>query len=59
MDYKLSHDAKLDLARIYWRGFQEFGESQADRYYKQLTNRFLDIANTPLKYQAVDSIRNG
>lgn len=49
----------MDLARIYWRGVENFGESQADRYYAALLHRFEDIAESPYKYQAVDHIRNG
>jgi toxin ParE1/3/4 len=57
LNYRLSEEAKMDLARIYWRGYQEFGERQADRYYEALTKRFTEIAEEPLKYQAVDYIR--
>ena len=57
MPYKLSNDAKMDLARIYWRGVEEFGELQADRYYETLIQRFSDIAEAPYKYQSVDHIR--
>lgn len=32
--YKLTNEAKIDLARIYWRGVEEFGEVQAERYYE-------------------------
>lgn len=56
--FKLSNEAKMDLARIYWRGVKEFGEFQADRYYKALIQRFGDIAEAPYKYQAVDHIRD-
>lgn len=57
MQYKLSREAKMDLARIYWRGVEEFGELQAIRYYEALIRRFGDIAEAPYKYQAVDHIR--
>jgi toxin ParE1/3/4 len=59
MRYKLSNEAKMDLARIYWRGVEEFGELQADRYYEALFQRFDDIAEAPYEYQAVDHIREG
>ena len=49
----------MDLARIYWRGVEEFGELQADRYYEALFQRLDDIAKAPHKYQAVDHIREG
>ncbi len=56
MPYKLSNEAKMDLARIYWRGVEDFGELQADRYYEALIQRFGDIAEAPYKYQSVDHI---
>lgn len=59
MQYKISVDAKLDLARIYWRGVGVFGESQAQRYYEILIQRFDDIAENPYQYQSVDHIREG
>ena len=59
MPYKLSNEAKMDLARIYWRGVEEFGELQAGCYYEALIQRFGDIAEAPYKYQSVDHIREG
>ena len=49
----------MDLARIYWRGVEEFGEQQAEAYYEAFFRRFNDIADSPFKYQAVDHIREG
>jgi len=40
MRYKLSNEAKMDLAHIYWRGVEEFGARQAERYYETLIQRF-------------------
>ena len=57
--YKLSNDAKMDLAYIYWRGVNEFGEVQADIYLQSLLSRFEEIAEAPSQYQAVDHIREG
>lgn len=57
--YKLTNEAKMDLARIYWRGVEEFGEVQAERYYEAFFCRFDEIAESPFKYQAVDHIREG
>lgn len=57
--YKLSQEAKLDMARIYWRGVEEFGERQAVRYYEALIQRFEVIAEAPYMYPAVDHIREG
>ena len=45
--YKLSEDAKEDLRRIYRYGVLTFGESQADRYYDALFERFAQIAYEP------------
>lgn len=59
MRYKLSNEAKMDLAQIYWHGVEEFGEHQADRYYEALIQRFGEIAESPYKYQTVDHIREG
>ncbi|PWK53300.1 type II toxin-antitoxin system RelE/ParE family toxin [Pleionea mediterranea] len=59
MQCKISHEAKMDLARIYWHGEKEFGELQATRYFDTLIQRFNDIAESPYKYQAVDHIRDG
>lgn len=57
--YRLSSDAKMDLARIYWRGVGAFGELQAERYYEAFFRRFDEIAESPFKYQAVDHVREG
>lgn len=57
--YRLSHEAKMDLARIYWRGREEYTEEQADRFYYAFFQRFEEIAETPFKYQAVDHIEQG
>jgi toxin ParE1/3/4 len=59
MPYKLSKNARLDLARIYWRGQREFGERRAEQYYTALLQRFREIAESPYKYLAVDHIRKG
>jgi toxin ParE1/3/4 len=59
MRYRLSHEARMDLARIYWRGVDEFGEQQAERYYQALVARFEKITSAPLVYPAVYNIREG
>ena len=58
-NYRINEDAKADLQRIYRRGVLEFGEAQADRYFDALFDRFEEIAEQPLQYQAVDDIREG
>ena len=57
--YRVREAAKGDLKRIYRRGIIEFGETQADRYFDELFERFDQIANQPFLYPAVDSIRAG
>ena len=57
--YRLSSDAKADLKRIYRRGLREHGEVQADKYYNAFFDRFEQLAQQPLLYQAVDDIREG
>ena len=57
--YRLTENAKADLERIYRRGLREYGEVQADKYYKTLFERFEQLAEQPLLYQAVDDIRPG
>ena len=58
-NYRLSENAKADLTRIYRRGLREYGEAQADKYYESLFERFEQLAEQPLLYQAVDNIRLG
>ena len=58
-NYRLSENAKADLTRIYRRGLREYGEAQADKYYESFFERFEQLAEQPLLYQAVDDIRPG
>ncbi|MCH9693306.1 MAG: type II toxin-antitoxin system RelE/ParE family toxin [Gammaproteobacteria bacterium] len=57
--YKLSEDAKADLIRIHQHGIRRFGEAQGDKYYYALVDRFEQLAEQPLLYQAVDEFRKG
>jgi toxin ParE1/3/4 len=57
--YRLSENAKADLTRIYRRGLREYGEAQADKYYQAFFERFEQLAEQPLLYQAVDDILPG
>lgn len=57
--YKLSAEARDDITEIYFHGLREFGETQADRYYGELFEKFQEIADHPLLYQAVDHVRPG
>ena len=58
-NYRLSENAKADLTRIYRRGLREYGEAQADKYYESFFERFEQLAEQPLLYQAIDDIRPG
>ena len=57
--YRLANAARADLAQIYRRGLREFGEAQADAYFRALFVRFEELAKRPLLYPAVDDIRPG
>ena len=59
MTYKLSNAAKRDVARIYWRGVEIFGEEQAVRYFEALIQRFERIAQAPRLYPSVEYIQEG
>ena len=59
MTYKLSHEAKRDVARIYWRGVEAFGEEQAVRSFEALIQRFESIAQASYLYPAVEHIQVG
>lgn len=58
-NYRISELAKADLQRIYRRGVLEFGDAQADRYFDAFFERFDELAERPMQYQAVDDIREG
>ena len=57
--YKLNDMAKMDLARIYWRGRRDYTEAQADQYYAAFIERFEALAEAPYSYPVVDHIREG
>ena len=57
--YKLSEDAKADLIRIHQHGIRRYGEAQGDKYYYALFDRFEQLAEQPLLYQAVDEYGKG
>ena len=58
-NYRLTENAKADLTRIYRRGLREYGEAQADKYYQAFFERFEQLSEKPLHYQAVDDILPG
>ena len=57
--YKLNEDAVEDFERLFDYGIDIFGLEQAKHYADGLRHRFLEIAKTPLLWQAVDHIRAG
>jgi len=59
MGYRLSNEAKADLARIYWHGVDRFGELKASQYLDALIRRFGEIGDSALAFPAVDHIRAG
>lgn len=59
MPYSLTREAEDDLTHIYGRGFTEFGEAQADKYYNALFNRFEELAENPYSYPAIDHVLKG
>ena len=58
-NYKITADAKADLKRIYIRGIENWGETQADQYYNDFFDRFEQLVEQPYLYQSVDFIRDG
>jgi toxin ParE1/3/4 len=58
-NYKLSQEAEADLARIYRRGFEEFGEKRADQYFRDFFERFELLAEQPKMYPAADDVAKG
>jgi len=56
---KITVKAQSDLDNIYFNGYRAWGASQADSYYDVLIQRFDELTEHPLLYQAVDNIRTG
>ena len=57
--YKLSKAAEADLIRIHHYGVRNYGEVQAERYFRTFFDRFEELATQPYLYPAVDYIREG
>ena len=57
--YRLSDKADEDLSRLYEYGIIHYGQERADRYYSGLIERFEELTENPLLWQAVDHIRPG
>jgi len=47
MKYRLSKDAERDIVDSYVYSFQQFGETQAERYHQTLTACFAALASNP------------
>ncbi len=46
-EYRLSDEAEHDVAEMYRRGFWQFGERQADKFYNQLFDSLELLASFP------------
>ncbi|MEM7728666.1 MAG: type II toxin-antitoxin system RelE/ParE family toxin [Pseudomonadota bacterium] len=57
--YKLEAEATRDLDTIWRYGAKTFGEAQADLYFMAFFDHFQILADRPLAYPAVDTIRKG
>jgi len=57
--YRLSKAAEADLMGIALFGEENFGVARSDRYRDQLKQRFLTLAEHPLRYPTVNHIRKG
>ncbi len=55
-EYRLSDDAEDDVAEMYRRGFWEFGEYQADKFYNQLFDTLELLASFPLSGRSAEDI---
>ncbi len=59
VSYCLTDAALADLDRLYEYGILAFGLTQANKYYDGLVSYFQTIADSPLSYSQVDTIRAG
>jgi len=58
-ELRLAPAAEQDLINIALYGMEQFGIEQSEQYRDQLKQRFLELAETPLMYPAVDDLREG
>ncbi len=59
MNYKLSKEADEDLDHLFDYGINQFGLKKALSYVEGMKQRFSELTENPLLWQAVDSIRAG
>lgn len=57
--YRLSNQAKEDLIRIHHYGVENFGISQADKYFEAFFVYFDLIAKQPFSFESIDYIKKG
>lgn len=57
--YKLSLEAEYDLIRIYQFGVENFGHTQAEKYFNTFFEYFEIIADNPYSFESVDFIKHG
>ncbi|MEZ5020397.1 MAG: type II toxin-antitoxin system RelE/ParE family toxin [Bacteroidales bacterium] len=57
--YRLSNEAKEDLIRTHHYGVENFGMSQADKYFDAFFEYFEIIAQRPFSFESVDYIKTG
>lgn len=55
-EYRLSDEAEHDVAEMYRRGFWQFGERQADKFYNQLFDSLELLASFPYSGKPADDI---
>jgi len=55
-EYRLSPDAEQDVGEMYRRGFWQFGERQADKFYNQLFDSLELLASFPKSGRSADDI---
>lgn len=58
-NYRISPEAEADLYRIWLYGLETWGLDAADSYYHGFFEEFEAIGREPLRFQAVDEIREG
>jgi toxin ParE1/3/4 len=57
--YRLSNEAMDDLIRIHHFGIENFGISQADKYFDTFFEYFDIIAQRPFSFESVDYLKKG